>query len=628
MCAIVGIKLRKPGSLVHPEKLIEEMSSSMTHRGPDDAGIFCEAAKGVFLGHRRLSIIDLSPAGQQPFYNEDKTVAVLVNGEIYNYRELRKELLSRGHKFRSDCDVEVIPHLFEEKGVDCVKQLRGMYAAAVYDFKKGTLWLVRDPLGIKPLYFFENSELFAFSSEVQALQKLSSFKTEWDHDGLIDFLMWGSIPSPRTHFKQVRALLPGEVIQVDDSVKSHGGNPVQHWCREALYGPVPELIDMKECLRDSVSRHMISDAPIGIFLSGGIDSGTIAGLATETLHSKVHTISISIPGHELDESRYARQTAQYYGTQHTELNLDQKSLENDIDRFFKHIDLPSIDGLNTYIVSKTAHQAGLKVSLSGVGGDELFAGYSNFEKAPFFTRWHSLASMGGPLGRELAATTLKWLRPNSSAHRIAEIFRSVPVDIRSGYFACRGMFAGRLLEDLLIPDLKVKVRLAHQRYMDETEWVVRDNYPAHLAIAGLEFTRYLTSQLLRDTDTTSMAHSLEVRTPLVDVEVLRCALPFLNKLPRGDGHPKWLLRQALSRPLPNEVTQRVKQGFVFPWQEWLRGFVLKDFDRRIQEDLGCEFFNKPRLQWWRDRYVDGWAHWSNFWAIYVLLRFFQSSSRK
>jgi asparagine synthase (glutamine-hydrolysing) len=624
MCAIVGIKLRKLGCLPHPDKLVEQMASSMTHRGPDDAGIFSDDSKGVFLGHRRLSIIDLSPAGQQPFYNEDRTIAVLVNGEIYNYRELRKELLSRGHRFRSDCDIEVIPHLFEEKGVDCAKHLRGMYAAAIYDLKKGTLWLMRDPLGIKPLYLFEHEELFAFSSEVHALQALSSFKKEWDHDALIDFLMWGSIPSPRTHFKQVRALLPGEVIQIDDGIRSHGSNPVQRWCREALYGPVPDLVDMKECLRDSVARHMISDAPIGIFLSGGIDSGTIAGLATETLNSKVHTISVSIPGHELDESRYARQTAQYYGTQHTELNLDQKSLEKDIDRFLKHIDLPSIDGLNTYIVSKTAHEAGLKVSLSGVGGDELFAGYSTFDRAHFFARWHGIASLGGPMGREIAAATLKTIRSHSAMYRIAEIFRSVPVDIRSGYFACRGMFAGRLLEDLLIRDLKPKVRLAHQRYMDETEWVIRDHYSPLLAVAGLEFTRYLTHQLLRDTDTTSMAHSLEVRTPLVDAEVLRCALPFLNNLPKGDGHPKWLLRQALKRPLPSEVVQRAKQGFVFPWQEWLRGYVLKDFDRRMHEGNDLGFFDKARLQWWRDRYVDGWAHWSNFWAIYVLLRFFQS----
>ena len=626
MCGICGILVRKT-SVNAVSNLVRSMGDALSHRGPDANGRYHDPARGVFFEHRRLAIIDLSAAGRQPLYNEDRTVVVMVNGEIYNYRELREQLASRGHRFVSQCDVETVVHLFEEQGMGGWKNLRGMFAIAVYDTKSGELYLARDPLGIKPLYVYESSELIAFSSEIRGFQALSNFTSDPNPDGWMDFLLLGSVPAPRTHLKNIRALLPGETLTIrKNQVLSEGSSPVSAWCHKAAGAARPEASTVRECIRDSVHKHLVSDVPIGIFLSGGMDSGTLAGIASEISTTQVHTVSVALPGHALDESALARQTADLFGTRHTEIPLDQASFEADFHAFFDHLDLPSIDGFNTFIVSKAARAAGLTVALSGLGGDELFAGYNSFHLAPRLARWHQIASWGGVMGRDAAALILAKVRRRSNAARVAEIFRSQPADIRSGYLACRGLFVGRLLEDLLVPELRSYARAAHARFLDETSWVVRDRLPAHLAVGGLELTRYMSSQLLRDTDVMSMAHSLEVRTPLVDVEVVRGCLPFLAHDFEGDGHPKWLLRQSLDRPLPASVVQQPKQGFVFPWQEWMSGFVLKDFDQKLASPNGWADILQPKsVQWWRDAYVMGWAHWSCFWALYVLMKFLEKT---
>lgn len=623
MCAITGIKLRSDRiSTQEARRLCVAMADRMKHRGPDDDGFFEDPNRGVFLAQRRLSIIDLSPAGRQPLFNEERNVAVLVNGEIYNHKGLRSALLSRGHRFSSQSDSEVLVHLFEEKGAGAWKDLRGMFAAAVYDSRTGDLHLTRDPLGIKPLYLFETPDFFAFASEIRAFDVFEGSQDS-DFSGLIDFLMLGSVPSPRTHRRGVRALRPGENIRItSQGLAAQGGPSIPSWCNDAARSARPEIGPLRECIRDSVAKHLVSDVPIGIFLSGGIDSGALAGVASEISKSAVHTIAVTVPGHELDESAYARETAETYGTHHVEVPLDQASFEKDIDTFFDHLDLPSIDGLNTFVVSKAARKAGLTVALSGVGGDELFGGYSSFEWIPKVQRIHGVASLLGRPGRRAAAALLEFWRDNSSGLRVAEVLRSSTVDIRSSYLAARGILVGHSLESVLTPDLRQYAREAQVRYYDETSWATRGTLPSALAIGGLELTRYMCSQLLRDTDVMSMAHSLEVRTPLVDVEVIRAALPFLVHKISGDGFPKWALRQALTKPLPARVVQRPKQGFVFPWQEWLRGKVLMDFETRLANPKPwAQVLNPKALRWWRDAYVSGWAHWSCFWTLYVAMRF-------
>lgn len=330
-------------------------------------------------------------------------------------------------------------------------------------------------------------------------------------------------------------------------------------------------------------------------------------------------MSVTLPGHPLDESGYARETAAWYGTRHTEIELDQSSFEADLGSFFAHLDLPSIDGLNTFVVSKAARQAGLTVSLSGVGGDELFAGYSTFRVIPRVAHLHRAASMLGI--SDLVSTMVRIWRRDSGGARVAEVLRHAPAGLRMGYLGVRGLFVGRELEDLVSPEMRSFAKAAEARFLDETVWTVDSSLPEALVVGGLELTRYMGSQLLRDTDVMSMAHSLEVRTPLVDVEVVRRALPFLAHPVVGDGYPKWPLRQALDKSLPEGVVRRPKQGFVFPWQEWLRGAVLADFDaRRSRPAEWCHLLNPAAVRRWRDAYVRGRAHWSCFWAIYVLMR--------
>jgi asparagine synthase (glutamine-hydrolysing) len=626
MCAICGIKLKTNAvSATDAARLCQKMSVSMRHRGPDDEGLYQDIDHGVFLGHQRLSIIDLSSTGQQPFFNEDRSIATVVNGEIYNYRELRNDLSSRGHQFRSECDIEVVPHLFEEKR-DFWHKLRGMYAAAIYDSKSGGLLLSRDSLGIKPLYLFECPDFIAFASEIRAFEVLPHFHRDLDIGGIADFLLFGSIPAPKTHFKSVRSLEPGEVLSIGNSVTFHSHSTVPQWCADAAHTESAEPEAMKACLKDSVARHLISDAPIGIFLSGGIDSGTLAGLASE-VSGGVHTLSVSIPGSELDESDYAKETAALYGTQHSVVNLDQTTLEKDLPVFFDHLDLPSIDGLNTFIVAKAARRSGLKVSLSGVGGDELFAGYNTFSLVPRLERFQRWANRGGSLGRKVAAKTLESVRNHSSGARFAEVLRWGPGDCRTAYLACRGLFVGRFLRELLAPDFEKFAYRAQERFMDETAWTTNNHLPSRLAVGGLEVTRYMRNQLLRDTDVMSMAHGLEVRTPFVDRNVVQTALSYLVHFKEGDGYPKWLMRQSLSLPLPDRVVRRPKQGFVFPWQQWLQGFVLKDFDRMLAQPSDWNLvLNIEKVRWWRQAFVSGWAHWSCFWALYVLMRMLSQNS--
>lgn len=596
------------------------MGERLRHRGPDDEGNLFDEKHGVFLGHRRLAIRDLTPAGRQPMFNEDRSVAVLVNGEIYNDVEIRSQLRAKGHCFVSTCDAEVVAHLFEEMRDGAWIRLRGMFAAIVYETRRGWLHLARDPLGIKPLYLLEHGDFVAFSSEIRAFEAIAGSDRGLDCEGVVDFLMLGSVPSPRTHRRGIRALRPGETILLSaEGLTRRGGPPVPAWCREAVESAPPSIETWRQCMQDSMKRHLVSDVPIGVFLSGGVDSGILTGLATEISNAEVSTISVTLPGHRLDESKFARETAARYGTRHTEVEWNQSDFETDLESFFLHLDLPSIDGLNTFVVSKAARQAGLTVSLSGVGGDELFAGYSTFRTVPRIARWHRVTSRLGMSG--LISVLLKNWRRDSSGARVAEILRQTPAGLRMGYLGARGLFVGRDLEDLVSSEMLSFARAAKTRFLDETVWTVDSSLPEALVVGGLELTRYMSSQLLRDTDAMSMAHSLEVRTPLVDVEVVRRALPFLVHPIVGDGYPKWTLRQALDKPLPESVVRRSKQGFVFPWQEWLRGAVLADFDARLEHSAEWRHILNPvAVRRWRDAYRRGWAHWSCLWAIYVLMR--------
>ena len=622
MCGICGIVAKKPdapfGNLTEATRA---MTRAMRHRGPDDEGFHVDERKGVALGHSRLSIIDLSTAGRQPLHNNENTIHAVVNGEIYNYRELRDGLAAKGHRFVSDSDSEVVPHLFEEHGSTAWEKLRGMYACAVYDEVSGALVLARDPLGIKPLYLYEDESVIAFASEIRAFRALDP-RPEPSIEGIMDFLLQGCIPAPATHLKRVKALQPGEVVTVrNGALRRSRLATIADWCPPAARAQTPDVAELGHCLRDSVRRHLVSDAPIGLFLSGGIDSGTLAGIASQVADSDVRAVSVVVPGHAMDESAYARQTADAYGIGLTEIPLSQNDFETDLALFLSHLDLPSIDGFNTFVVSKAARQAGLTVALSGVGGDELFAGYPTFRWVPFYTMVRKCLGVAGPPGRHAAASLLGLLTRSSGADRVAEVIRTVGADRRAAFLAFRGLFVGRILEQLVAPDLQRHVPAALERFMDATEWCRDKRIPSDLAVGGLEIQNYMGPVLLRDTDALSMAHSLEVRTPLVDVEVVKAALPFLAHPARGDGYPKWPLRNALQNPLPEAVVQRKKQGFSFPWQEWMSGKVQSEFNEALREPgEWAQIIRPDAARRWQQAYTSGHAHWRCFWSLYVLMR--------
>ncbi len=619
MCGICGIVGRRDSQPTKGRSTIERMSATMHHRGPDAAGIHAEDKCHVYLGHRRLAIIDLSPHGAQPIYNEDHSCVLVANGEIYNYLELREELKAKGHVFQSSTDSEVILHLFEEIGRDAFERLRGMYAVAIYDQRSRAVTLARDPLGIKPLYVYETSDCIAFASEIQAFDALPG-KREPCGTGIADFLLLGAIPSPLTHQENVRAMRPGEVAVIrDGTIRYDRGTPIAKTCQEAALG-ANAADTARESLHDSVRRHLISDAPIGLFLSGGIDSGTIAGLARETTDADIRAACVTVPGHAMDESSYARMTARHYGISLSEIPFQQADFEAGLDHFFEHMDMPTTDGFNTYIVARAARQAGLTVALSGVGGDELFGGYPTFNWVPTFQRIGALAGMLGPLSRRAASTLLTTFNHTSGAARVAELLRH-RVDRRVAHLAFRGLFVGSILKDLLHPDIRHLAREALSRYMDETAWCTEKSISSDLAVSGMEISHYMQPTLLRDTDVFSMAHSLEVRTPLVDVDVLRACLPALRPRTKTDGHPKWLLRQALNKPLPHAVVSRKKQGFSFPWQEWMQGFAMQDMERLLAASQNWDhILNADAIRRWMTEYQAGRAHWRCFWALYVLLR--------
>jgi len=576
------------------------------------------------MAQSRLSIIDLSPAGRQPLYNEDRTLLAVVNGEIYNYEELRDELIQRGHTFSSQSDSEVVVHLYEDEALAGLARLRGMYAIGLYDIGKREVVLLRDDLAIKPLYLYEDDDVFAFASEINAFRSAGLALTP-SKGAIADYLLLGCIRAPATLYREVRALVSGECVTIRGGMAEYhmgclaGRKYASAFCDSRLSPSV-----LRERMEDSVRRHLISDAPIGLFLSGGIDSGTIAGLARQVSGADIRAVSVVLPGHPLDESSFARTTADLYGIDLAEVPLSQTDFEAEMDQFFERMDMPTVDGFNTYVVAKAAHDAGLTVALSGLGGDELFAGYPTFSWVPTFSRVLWFAASLGMASRAAASQMLRALSNSSGGKRVAEILANAPRDCRSSYLAYRGLFCGRTLSDLLAVDVRHEADAATARFFDENSWVLASEMPLQTAVAGMEIDNYMTPMLLRDTDVFSMAHSLEVRVPLVDREVLRAFFPCLSHRGYTDGAPKWNLRQSLATPLPRGVVQRTKQGFVLPWQEWMKGKAVREFDRILAEGRNWRsLLNTEAVIQHRDAYVQGRAHWRCFWSLYVLMRMIQ-----
>lgn len=548
----------------------------MIKRGPDGYGERISDDRRVGLAHRRLAIIDLSDLGLQPMTTENDRFQIVFNGEIYNYKELRSWLEDKGIRFRSQTDTEVLLYLYQQLGGDLVHRLRGMFAFAIWDADRRELFLARDPYGIKPLYYCDDGRTFRFASQVKALQAGGAISRAVDPAGVTGFFLWGSVPEPRTVYDAVRALPAGSTMRVGargaaapERYRDLAASIVRSCELAASLAPGAELEHVREALVESVRLHTIADVPLGAFLSAGLDSSTVVALACEVSSKPLQTITLSFEefeGRDLDEAPVAQQIAELLGVRHRCLKVTLADAEADLAKFINAMDQPTIDGLNTWFVSKAAAQAGLKVALSGLGGDELLGGYSTFNKIPrqvAYWRRPSKVPLAGDIFRMLYSGLVAPYTSFSSKY--AGVIK-LGGSYEGAYQLQRGLFMPWELRSILHDDL-VEAGISCLQ-ADSKPTKTTEGLSPFAQVAWLESSRYLRNQLLRDADWCGMNHSLEIRVPLVD-SVLIDKIVGLSALGRlGEG--KAVFAKSVRRPLPVEALVRPKTGFTIPIWRWLR----------------------------------------------------------
>jgi len=609
MCGIAGLMRSRASASGDPagdRAVVERILHAQLHRGPDGSGIHC--AGGAVLGHRRLSIIDLSEAGLQPMSNEDGSLHVTFNGEIYNYLELRADLIGHGHVFRSHTDTEVLLHGYEQWGMEgLVGRLRGMFAFALDDARRGLLF-ARDRLGIKPLYYHATPDLIVFASEVKALMESGLVPAERDRKALTGFLMTGAVPQPLTIVKAVKCLPPGHWAEwCDGELKVH-----RYWDLELP----PSIAQDDEgdprplgpLLEDLVRRHLISDVPVGVFLSGGVDSAGLVAVASRIRRQEGHpltTLTVVFDEQQYSEASPAAAIAKKFDTRHQEVHVTEADFRRDLPAFLASMDQPTNDGVNSYFVSRAAREAGLKVVLSGLGGDEVFWGYKHYcwlETRGWMTRCPSpLLSLAARAGYEWGRLRGRdnwmrtaWLKAGASSERV--------------YLTMRGFFAPGQVARLM--------HLTGQELDEAVEehfGVFHAGAATPTAVNYLEMKRYLHDQLLRDTDVFSMAHSIEARVPWLDhvlVERLWRVAPE-RKLDPAMNKP--LLVRGIGDAAVAAAGSRPKKGFVFPMAHW-----MKTCAPELQEMASAGALERQAVEdCWTD-FSAGRLHWSRAWALTVL----------
>lgn len=555
MCGIAGILSTEPW-LERARAPVSHMLTALSHRGPDDQGQFRSPTGRAALVHTRLSILDLSAAGRQPMSTSDGRLTIVFNGEIYNFKELRRELDAFGVVFRSNSDTEVILRAYERHGTACVGKLRGMFAFALWDEREQTCLLARDPFGIKPLYYHATGERLVFASETRALLASGLVGRQLDARGLHGYFRTGSVPEPHTLLRNVRCLEAGHLaVWRAGRLETKSFWTLRFTPETAAASNA--VAATRDALLDSVRHHFISDVPVGVFLSGGIDSTALVGLARTVGRTDLHTYSIAFPGSPSDEGALARRTAAHFGTTHYEQQLDAAMGKELFGRFLKAMDQPSIDGLNTFTVSKFAREQGMKVVLSGLGGDELFGGYPSFRQVPRLARLNRRLRWTGPV--RLGARALLSHAAKSPLRRLGEMLGQ-PARMDTAYAAFRGTFTDA--EATALTRHYTGVELADDGSMVE---LPNDPTPED-SVSRLELTRYMRNQLLRDSDVMSMAQGLELRVPFLDLPLVDtlARIPAAMRLQAG----KRFLLQAVPE-VPDWVANQPKRGFLFPFEQWL-----------------------------------------------------------
>jgi asparagine synthase (glutamine-hydrolysing) len=632
MCGIAGIFKVNGAITVDDVAAVVKMIEAQVHRGPNDWGLLLPKetlgnsqvrsfvasfdpghiltyegntnAPAAVLGTRRLSIIDLSERGRMPMGSADGRVWLTYNGEIYNFRGLRKELQHRGYAFQSETDTEVLLHGYQEWGERVIERLRGMFAFAIFDNRvqdDPKLFLAKDRFGMKPLYWARKNCVFQFASEVRALMAGGLMPNEPEPRGFHGFLTYGSVPSPFTTVRDVFTLPAAHSLGVD-RIRYSYPNPVRYWSLpqsgSSTMNVTEAAMEVHRILAESVELHLISDAPLGVFLSGGMDSSTITALAAQRRGTPLTTLSISFDEAEFSEGDFAAKVAQRFGCKHVDVRLRAQDFLEEMPRIIAAMDQPSIDGVNTYFVAKVARAAGLTVALSGLGGDEIFWGYPGFRRGPRLAKW-----AGWP-GARVTSALVSTLGRRFGYDRLEKLeFLKQPGNL-GAYLAIRGLFppsrAARLLDAGLRPLISV------------AEPTGRSLTPSDYG--QLEIDYYLQNQLLRDSDVFGMAHSIEIRLPFLDHRLAEFVSALHESLKRSTTVNKPLLAAAMAEEIEGDILSRNKMGFTFPFEQWMRAGSA-EISRYVDSTSPIKECESKAVE---NAFRKGRVHWSRQWALWVL----------
>lgn len=621
MCGINGIYGLQDISTV--KQKVAAMNTCMQHRGPDDEGVFAD--EKIALGHRRLSIIDLSNAGHQPMASYDGRYQIVYNGELYNYKELKFELQrivsgsgQQAYFFQTNTDTEVVIAAYARWGADCVKRFNGMFAFAIWDTQAKELFIARDRLGIKPLYYFYTNGVFAFSSEIRSLLANGLIPKKLDDAGLVDYLRYQTVHAPNTILKGVKMLLPGHCIEMKNGqirIKSYwslGGN-ISETSQGKSYEEVCK--DVNTLLTKAVERRLVADVPFGAFLSGGIDSSAIVGLMSKVSAEKVKTFSVTFDESDYSEATYARLIADKFNTEHHEIKLKPAEFLEKLPSALNAMDHPSGDGPNTYVVSEATRKAGITMALSGLGGDELFAGYDVFKRALEIGKRSSLNAMPQFM-RSIGGSLLAKAKPGVASEKKAAMLKADKINFESFYPLSRQVLMDKQIQEIVknpdLPANAVTAIIASQQPTTGKQHLITETSIA-------EISTYMQNVLLRDTDQMSMAHALEVRVPFIDYTLVEYVLGVPDKY-KSTASPKKLLVDALGDLLPTEIVNRPKMGFTFPWKHWMKN-ELKSFCEQKMTALSrrSAFNEKGIIRLWQQFLADDpRITWSRIWYLVVL----------
>lgn len=614
MCGICGYVAKT----AIDEELLKRMNNTMTHRGPDDAGHYIDGNVGIAM--RRLSIIDLS-TGHQPIPNEDETVWIVFNGEIYNYQSLRPELESKGHKFRTNTDTETILHAYEEYGENCIQYLNGMFTFAIWDAPRRRLLIARDRLGIKPMYYAHFGDEFYFGSELKAIIEHPFVPRDLNMVALDHFLTLEYIPAPHSMFRHIHKLPPGHFLIFED-----GRVDVKcYWNVEVRETPRDEgacIEELTELIRDAVKIRLIADVPLGAFLSGGIDSSTVVSFMSEISNTPVQTFSIGFGDPTYNELPYARAVAQHFGTNHYEEYLEP-DVADLAEQLIGHLDEPLGDFsiLPTYLVSKVARK-GVTVALSGDGGDEIFAGYDTYIAQNMARRYYD--RVPAPIREKMVPALMDMVPPQPSKKGLVNKVKrfveggALPPSVQHTRWMMFMNAQDR--QGLYRPDVRASLNGDNAISLMERYF----NQVAHASPLAqqqyVDIKTYLVDDILTKVDRMSMAVSLEARVPLLDYRIVEFAMSLPPHLKLNKGTTKAILRQVMANRLPEKVLNKPKEGFSIPLKHWLRGplkpMLLDLLSAESMRRRG--YFEADQVQKWVNQHLNGQVNHSHrLWALMV-----------